>query len=108
MGATPAKQFPQPGSYAMDNENIVAPQDPVPQAPQQQFVSTNSYSQAGAPPAAAAPVNNGRQNGRGRGKFFGDMELDDYGNQPGSKPRQGLPVPIFPPPVKKPHDLGGF
>lgn len=107
MGSTPARQFPQPGSYAMDNENIVAPQDPTPIIPQQQFVSTNSYSQAGAPaPAQPAQVGNGRQNGGGPRKFFGDdFDPTLFGKK---KQPSGLPTPIFPPPVKKPHDLGGY
>lgn len=104
MGSTPARQFPMPGSYAMDNQNVVSPQDPTPVIPQQQFVSDNSYSGSGQ---AAAPTNpmqrffHGQANGGFR-KFFGDMDLGDNGMPIG----RGRPANPVNPTAKKPNPTG--
>jgi hypothetical protein len=46
-------------------------------------------------------TNSGGNNGRGRGKFFSELDMDANGNFSGFG--GGSKKPVFPPPVKKPH-----
>jgi hypothetical protein len=96
MGQNSAKVFNPPQSYGQANVSQISEVTPQGVAPANVLLPDQAGAGLGVN-APAAPVSSGKLNGRGRGKFFSDQDLDGFGG--GGNPRK----PIFPPPVKKPH-----